>query len=788
MFKRGLFYTCLFSVVLIIIAFAGGFLWLQQSSAQLDGEVSLNKLSAPVTVSSDAHGIPVINASTRLDAVRSLGYLNARDRLFQMDLMRRKNAGRLAELFGKIALDSDIKIRTYGFYRLAKVIVNKLPAEHKAYLQAYADGVNSFISTNALPFEFAVLAYQPEAWQVEDSILVAFGMFDMLTAWTEKEERMLTVMEKTLPVDIVAFLTPDTDRFTDSLLHNAPSARPAKPIPVATLHAVLTPSPLANAVQLRDFFVGSNAWAVSGAKTHDGRAILANDMHLGLSVPTLWYRCEMMIGKAHTVGVMLPGTPLLIAGSNGAIAWGSTNLSGDFLDLVTLELNPDNANEYKVGNDWKTFENISESIAVKGESPRQITVKQTIWGPVSPQALLNKPVAIHWTALDSNAINMGLMDLEVAQTLEQAVHIVNHAGSPQLNMLLADNSGHIAWTLMGNIPKRYGNDGAVSRSWSNGKVGWQGYVNADDLPRQINPLEGVLVSANNRRLGTQYPYTIGRQFADGYRAYRITQRLNELTAINEWSLFELQLDTESEPYRFYQQLALNVLSPKVIEQQPELGELRNYLLAWDGKANTDSLGFVLLVKLRQQLAKSVFTPFLAAAKQADKDFEYSWTYIDTPLQALLAEQPAALLPDNHYADWNAFILRQLTLSAEQLKAKYPDKPLAELTWGNVNKAKVKHPFSGAIPLIGWLLDMPENELSGCAACVRVTGATFGASERMVVSPAHLDEGILHIPAGQSAHPLSPYYRDQQAYWVHGLPLALLTGKAQHSMVFKPDAQ
>jgi penicillin amidase len=788
MFKRGLFYTCLLSMVLIIIALAGGFLWLQQSSTQLDGEVSLTKLSAPVTVASDAHGIPVINANTRLDAVRSLGYLTARDRLFQMDLMRRKNAGRLAELFGQIAVDSDIKTRTYGFYRLANVIINKLPAEHKAYLQAYSDGVNSFISTNALPFEFTVLGYQPEAWHIEDSILVALGMFDMLTAWTEEEERMLTVMEKTLPADIVAFLTPDTDRFTDSLLHNNSSARPVKPIPVATLKAALAPQPLANSVQLRDFFVGSNAWAVSGAKTHDGRAILANDMHLGLSVPTLWYRCEMVVGKARVAGVMLPGTPLLIAGSNEFIAWGSTNLSGDFLDLVSLEINPDNANEYKVGNNWKAFENVLESINVKGEPAKQITVKQTIWGPVSSQPLLNKSVAIHWTALDSDAVNMGLMDLEAAQTLEQAVHIVNHAGGPQLNVLLADNSGHIAWTLMGKIPKRYGNDGAVSRSWAKGNIGWQGYVDADELPRQINPPEGFLVSANDRRLGTQYPYTIGRQFADGYRAYRITQRLNELTAINEWSLFELQLDTESEFYDFYQQLALSVLSPKLIAQQPELGELRNYLLAWDGKANTDSLGFALLVKFRQQLAKSVFTPFLTAAKQADKDFDYSWTYIDTPLQALLTEKPVSLLPDNHYADWNAFILGQLTHSAEQLKAKHPDKSLAELTWGNVNIAKVKHPFSNAIPLLGWLLDMPEDELAGCAACVRVAGANFGASERMVVSPAHLDEGLLHIPAGQSAHPLSPYYRDQQAYWVHGLPLALLTGKAQHSLVFKPDAQ
>jgi penicillin amidase len=787
MLKRGLFYLVSVSFGLVIIAVAAVFLLLQRSSAQLDGEIVLSNLSAPVTVTTDVHGIPTIHAANRLDAVRSLGYLNAQDRLFQMDLMRRKNAGRLAELFGSLALDSDIKVRNYGFNRVAKTVASQLPDAHKRYLQAYSEGINDYInSAKALPFEFTVLGYQPEPWQIEDSFLVALGMFDMLTAWTEDEERMLTVMEKTLPAEVLAFLTPDTDPFTDSLRHNAPSARPKLAIPVKALQNLLAPAPLADAVQLRDFFAGSNAWAVSGTKTSDGRAILANDMHLGLKVPTIWYRYEMNIGAEHSAGVMLAGVPLLIAGSNNYLAWGSANLSGDFLDLVSLELNPTNANEYKVGDHWQAFKTIAESIAVKGEETKHLNVKTTIWGSVSTQTLLNKPVAIHWAALDANAVNLGLLDLEAARTIEQAVSTVNQAGSPQLNMLFADNNGHIAWTITGKIPNRYGNDGAMSRSWADGKAGWQGYIAAADLPKQINPTEGVLVSANDRRFDKQYPYVIGRQFANGYRAYRINQRLNELHIHNEWSMFELQLDTESEFYQFYQQLALAVLSPKLITQQPELSEIRDYLLAWDGKANTDSLGFALLVKFRAQLAKSVFSPFLAACKQVDKNFNYSWTYIDTPLQALLTEKPAALLPDSHYADWNAFILAQLTQTVAQIKAKYPNKKLAEITWGSVNKAQMKHPFSDISPLLSWLLDMPNDELAGCAGCVRMTSANFGASERMVVSPAHLDEGILHIPAGQSAHPLSAYYRDQQRYWVKGLALPFLAGKSQHSLVFKPD--
>ena len=788
MIKRGLFYLVSLSLGLVTIITAAAFLLLRPL-AQLDGEITLSKLSAPVSVSIDAHGIPAIHASNRFDAVRSLGYLSAQDRLFQMDLMRRKNGGRLAELFGSLALDSDIRSRTYGFNRVAKTVASQLPDEHKRYLQAYSDGVNDFIhSAKTLPFEFTVLGYQPELWQVEDSVLVALGMFDMLTAWTEDEERMLTVMEKTLPADVLAFLTPDTDIFTDSLQHNAPSTHPAQVIPVKSLQNLLTPAPLADAVQLRDFFAGSNAWVVSGVKTSDGRAILANDMHLGLSVPTIWYRYEMNVGTERSAGVTLPGVPLLIAGSNNYLAWGSTNLSGDFLDLVSLELNPTNANEYKAGNHWQAFDIITENIFVKGEENHPLSVKKTIWGPVSTQTLLNKPVAVHWTALDAQAVNMGLLDLEAAQTVEQAVSSVNQAGNPQLNMLFADNNGHIAWTITGKIPKRYGNDGAISRSWADGKIGWQGYVSEAELPKQINPAEGVLVSANDRRFGKQYPYVIGRQFANGYRAYRINQVLNETRIHNEWSLFELQLDTKNEFYDFYQQLALTVLSPKLIEQQPELSEVRDYLLAWDGKGNTESLGYPLLVEFRTQLAKSVFSPFLAACKQVDKNFDYSWTYIDTPLQTLLTEKPVALLPDSHYADWNAFILSQLKASVAEIQAKYPDKKLSEITWGNVNKARVKHPFSDVSPLLSWLLDMPNDELAGCAGCVRTAGADFGASERMVVSPAYLDEAILHIPAGQSAHPLSPYYRDQQVYWVKGLALPFLAGRSQHNLVFKPDAR
>ncbi|WP_442497868.1 penicillin acylase family protein [Methylobacter sp. sgz302048] len=778
---------------LSMLGLGAGFLFLERSLPPQDGEFRVQGLSAPVTVVSDSHGIPVIKAGDRADALRALGYVTARDRLFQMDLMRRKNAGRLAELFGQIAVNNDIRARTYGFSRVAKAVVAKLPQAHRRYLEAYADGVNSYIdNARALPFEFTALDYRPERWKPEDSLLVALGMFDNLTSGSEKEERMLTVMEKSLPADVVSFLTPDTDRFTDSLYGDAEPYRPARPIPVASLETALArhaPAALklTEAVQLRDMVAGSNAWAVSGAKTHDGRAILANDMHLGISVPNTWYRAEMDYGSGRTAGVTLPGMPVFIAGGNDRLAWGGTNLTGDFLDLVSLEINPQNPDQYRVGDKWRPFEQISETIRIKDAAPLQVTVRRSIWGPVAQEPLLGKPVAVHWSALDDTVVNLGLLDLDQAETLEQAMAVVNHTGGPQLNFLLADNHGRIGWTVMGQIPKRVGFDGSASRSWADGKVGWDGYVDERQLPREIDPTAGILVSANDRRLGKAYPYVIGRQFASGYRAYRITQRLKEMPAINEGGMFGLQLDTGNEFYGFYQQLALDVLSPKTIERQPELRELRDTLRAWNGRADTDSLGFALLERFRRQLAISVFSPFLEASRSMDKNFNYAWSYIDTPLQAMLTEKVPQLLPDPaNYHNWDDFILGQLKRCAQQLKTDYPDTALSELTWGQVNKARIGHPFSTAMPLLGVLLDMPADALAGCANCVRAVGPAFGASERLVVSPAHLDEGIMHMPGGQSGHPLSSYYRDQHRHWVNGLPLALLAGKAEHRLTLKPE--
>ncbi len=789
--RRGIlnFVMYLLSIILLVVVGVGIFLImkLRASLPVRDGERQVEGLDFPVTITSDRFGIPTITAQTRRDAVLALGYVTARDRLFQMDLLRRRAAGRLSEIFGKAAIETDKRQRVIGFNRVASEIVAQLPNEQKRSLAAYTAGVNAFIQQmGTAPLEFLLLRYRPEPWKAEDSILVALNMFQMLS-FSDDEERMVSIMEKSLPPEVVAFLTPDTDSYTQVLVGGADSHRPIQPIPVEALASIRRDPKqdgvrAAKLVQPTDFGVGSNNWAVDGSKTVDGRVIVANDIHIGLSVPNLWYRASLRYGNVKTAGIVLPGVPATIIGSNGHVAWGLTNISGDFLDLVQLEINPENPDEYKTPSGWRRFEVVDEQINIKGGKHVIHPVKLTIWGPVSQTSLMGKPVAIHATAQQPDAVDVGLLEMNEAKTLEDGLDVMNHFGAPPLNAVVADVNGRIGWTYCGRIPLRKGFDGSTTKSWADGHIGWDGYIPPSELPRLIAPPEGFLATANNRTLGKNYPYTIGHNFANSYRAYRISQRLNAMERVTEQDMFQLQLDTRCDFYEFYQQLALSVLTEGVIADDLHLSDAHKHIAAWDGKAEVDSVAFGLLVRFRKVLAEDVFEPFLALCQEADGNFLYTWRNMDVPLQMLLTEKIAETLPDpEHYQDWEGFIVSKLEQSVEQLCSEYNCKSLDRLTWGKIHRPRISHPL-GFIPVLGRFLNMPENPLPGSDSCVR----SSRASDRMVVSPGHDADGILHIPCGQSGHPLSKNYKDQHDYWVRGESLPFLSGRTTHTLRLEPN--
>ena len=785
--RRPILKATLYLLLILLLVLAGvGIFSIVKLRASLpirDGELQIKGLDLPVTVTSDRFGIPTITASTQRDAALALGYVTAQDRLFQMDLLRRRAAGRLSEIVGKIAIETDKRQRVIGFNRVAQAIVANLPDEHLTILAAYADGVNAFIrQMDTAPFEFLLLGYQPEPWAVEDSFLVGLNMFQTLSL-REEDERMMTIMEKSLPPEVVAFLTPDTDSYTQILLGGPDSHRPIQAIPVGAL-ASIRRTPKQNGkqfVRTTSHVVGSNNWVVDQSKTADGRAIVANDMHLSLSIPNTWYRAALHYGNVEIAGVVLPGVPAVIVGSNGHVAWGFTNIGGDFLDLVRLEINPDNSDEYKTPNGWKRFKIVNERIQIKGGKHIVESIKLTIWGPVSQIPLMGQPVAIHGTALQPDAVGVELLDIDKAMTLEEALHVINRFSGPPQNVVVADKAGQIAWTYCGKIPIRRGFDGASTKSWANGDIGWEGYIPPSELPRVISPPEGFIATANNRTLGKDYPYIIGYNFANSHRAYRINKRLREMDKVTEHDMFQLQLDTMNHFYEFYQQLALSVLTEEVLADKPRLLEARRQIEAWNGKAEVDSVAFGLLVRFRRILAEEVFEPFLVLCYKTDKRFSYTWMNMETPLRALLKERIAEILPDPaNYPDWETFILAKLEKSIEQLLREHDFDSLNQLTWGIIHKTRISHPL-GFIPMLGKMLNMPQKPLPGCDRCVR----SPRASERMVISPGREIDGILQIPSGQSGHPLSDNYKDQYSHWLKGEPLPFLPGPTTHTLTLNP---
>ncbi|HEY8007946.1 MAG TPA: penicillin acylase family protein [Methylocella sp.] len=725
------------------------------------------------------------------DAFHALGFVTARDRLFQMDLLRRGTAGRLAEIFGANLLEEDRWNRTMGFGRVAGAILARLPVTQRQLIEAYTAGVNqAMAATSMFPVEFTMLGYRPEPWRPEDSILVMLAMQSMLT-WTGDQERTATVMRQVLPRSVADFLTPESDCYNEITAPRNPGRCATDAIPVADLIAVLNNANTggddnSGIVSGNGSPRGSNAWVVGGSKTQDGRAILANDMHLELSVPNIWYRATLGYPGVSLSGLTLPGVPSLIAGTNGHIAWGMTSIEGDFVDLVTIEEDTKDPIRYRSPSGALRFETRTENIHIRGRADETLQVRTTIWGPVLPEPLLGRPVAVHWTALDPATSDLGLMDIAEVTTIPDAIPKLHRVGGPPLNVLLADAAGNIGWTYMGKIPRRIGMDGLFSESWADGRRGWDGYIPPEELPSLVNPPGGFLVNANQRMLGANYSVVIGHDFSGGYRAWRISERLNQLNGISEADMLALQLDTDADFYRYYQKLALRVLEGEDALGSFPAGDLRRYLEAWDGRAEANSRGIALLVEFREALVKAVLAPLLAKCRDVEPNFSYNWSSVDVPVQRMIESGRPELVPDRQsFHDWHGFLRAHLFQSASRLAKRHGVTVLDGLTWGSVNEVDVRHPLTEGVPILRSFLDMPRVAIPGCSHCVRFADGKYGASERMVVSPGRESGGILHMPGGQSGQPASSHYSDQQERWVKGLPAKFSNEEIAHRLTLRP---
>ena len=767
-------------VAVVALAAVGGWLSLRQSLPQLSGEAPLAGLGAPVTVARDSLGVVQITAETKVDAVRALGFVHAQERFFGMDLLRRASAGELSALLGGALVGTDTTLRVHRFRTRARAAVGALSRRERALLAAYTAGVNAGLEAlGARPFEYAVLRQAPRPWREEDTFLVAYAMFLDLQRGGLDDELETQAERAGLPSAVRRFLDPAGDRWDAPLVGPAvvppgipppdslggyrpgavdPSGEPSEK------YAALRP-------MARDAAAGSNNWAVAGSRSATGSALVADDMHLGLRLPHLWFRAEMQVAGRRIGGVTLPGTPAVIVGATQDVAWGFTNSYGDFTDLVQL-VPAGRTGWIETDGGPVPLDTLTEVVEVAGGDAVAFRVVESPFGPVLFTDTRGARYAAQWAAHRPDAVNLALGDLWDARALADALAIAHRAGVPAQNFVAGDRAGRVGWTIAGRIPRRVGRDGQVPVLSTDPNARWSGWLTSGAVPTAENPPDGLLWTANNRVVTGEALERIGLgPYAHGARARQIRDRLRAHRGVfTEADLFAVQLDDRAVFLARWQRLLLETLDRA--DATPARTALLARAAAWDAEASAGSSGYGAVKRFRNALVGRLTPAMLAPAQRLFADAD---DLGESALWALVTEQPAHLLPEGAVS-WDA-----LLVGAADTAAEAPDR------WGDENRLQMAHPMADALPFVGRWLRMPAVPQAGDGRMPRVAQTDFGASQRMVVSPGFEERGILHMPGGQAGHPLSPFWGAGHDAWAEGRPLPFRPGRARWTLRLVPAA-
>jgi penicillin amidase len=770
---------------LLLAVIASAWLTLRASLPVIDGHVVLPGLTDAVTIERDAAGVPTITGRNRTDLARALGYLHGQDRFFEMDLMRRAAAGELSALLGPSLLPEDRRLRVHRFRDVAARAVSEADAPSLAVLEAYTAGVNAGLrSLRSRPFEYWLLGSRPEPWRDQDTLLCVHAMFLQLQDFSGHRQLQRGLERAALPDSLWRFLQADASEW-EAAIDGSRAAVPAVPgapdVDLRTLTGMPVEPP---ARVLRHLQLGSNNWAVSGARTANGSAIVANDMHLDFRVPIIWYRVRLrQLGDAafDAVGVSLPGAPTIVAGSNGHIAWGFTNSYGQFSRVIRLVPVTNDPDGYAAADGPHRLHFVNESIAVKGAPSEHLEVALSEWGPVIGKDWQGRPYAFEWTAQNPEAVNLHMLVLEHTSSAADAVRAAGEFGIPGQNLMVADADGHVGWALAGRLPRRGTADADLPWLSTDPGVAFDGWVDPADQPHVLDPADGLLWSANARVVGGSEAALIGDDGMDrGARAAQIKSDLyNAQSPFSPLSSLAIQLDDRASFLERWRGLMSEVVERARAAGARDQDDAHGVLARWSGHAAPGDPAYRLVNAFRLQVEARAFYMLIAPARRLAPDFDFVIPdSFEGPLWRLMQERPANLLSPN-YRDWDAFLRDALTAS-ERLPAGCA--ALASCNWGVVNSLHVAHPLSAALPLLAGFLDMPTVRVPGGRHDMpRIQGPDYGASERFSVAPGHEGEGYFHMPGGQSGHPLSPFYRAGFDDWVQGRPTPLLPGPSVHTM-------
>lgn len=753
-------------LLLLVIAAAGVWLALRSSLPVLDGEVVVDGLGETVTVARDVHAVPHIEAASLLDATFAQGYVHAQDRLFQMEFQRRLAAGRLAEVVGERALGFDRYLRTLGLYRLAEASVAALEPATRAWLEAYAAGVNAYLATPSglLPPEFLLLRhFEVEPWRPADSLAwLKMMALDLSSNW--RGEVLRVQLEDRLTPEQIADLWPDypEDAPVTLALDMGLRQRLAAALP-------FLPPP----------GFGSNAWALAPARTTTGGALLANDPHLGLQAPGTWYLVDLRTPGITLTGASLPGVPGIVLGHNGRIAWGLTTTGTDVQDLFIERLDPARPGLYLTPDGLAALDERTEVIGVRGGAPVSLTVRSTRHGPVvsdlgrpGPEQLEPDQVAaLAWTALTpADTTLQGLFKVMQAGDWDDFVLALRDVVAPQQNVFYADTGGRIGFYVPGRVPVRKAGRGLRPVPGWSGAYDWTGWVPFEELPHALDPPDGVLVNANNKVVPDDYPHFLTAHWDASDRAERITELIG-----GDGHDLEGQAAIQADLLSGLAQDLLPLMLA-IEPADPKLTTMLARLRAWDRVMRADAPEPLIFTAWYRAFGERAWGdelgPLFASFGREQGRFA----------RRILTER-SVWCDDVRTAEAEPCPLvleRALADALGELEAWLGADPDA-WRWGEVHRAGLTHPIFGSVPVLKEVFNI-EPPTGGDGTTVNVGHPAFhrlpryvnrhAPSYRALYDLADLDRSRFMIPTGQSGHPLSPHYDDLSPLWADARYLSL----------------
>jgi penicillin G amidase len=796
--------------VLVLLAAAAGYLYHLAHSAlpQLDGRLQLSGLSAPVTVTRDAHGVPAIEAATLEDLFFAQGYVTAQDRLWQMDVMRRYASGELSEILGQETLKIDREQRILGMRATAKKSIEMTTPRDRNYFEAYARGVNAYIRTHGdqLPIEFRILRYSPKPWQVEDSVVIGNQMV--------KDLNYHYFFDALAREKILAKLGPDltADLYVNRSWHDRPPtvmredlSQPSKdadddddsddedgPDNVVTQLEFFLHPPMRGGLEQDLPLNGSNNWVVSGAHTVSGKPLLSNDMHLGHQMPNLWYEAHLQAGDFDVAGVTLPGLPYVVVGHNQRIAWGFTNIGPTVTDVYIENFNAQG--EYQTPTGWAQPEHRTETIHVKGGPDVSVDVKITRHGPIISELVPGetRQLALRWTLYDG--LRTMLFDVDSAQNWQDFRRAFSQFDAPGQNVVYADTDGNIGYQATGKVPIRAAGDGSLPVSGADNAHEWVSYLPFEKLPSIYNPPSGIIATANGRITPDNYPYSMSMEWEAPWRTARIYHVLESGRQFSAADMLALETDVQSEPDQFVAERFVYAID-HASHTSPRAKQAADLLRNWDGRMLASSAAPTIAEASIHELMQLLLEPKLGPAPESSSPGDlstlswktYSWEMRSVWLENVLLHRPKRWLPEK-YPSYDDLLAAAVDVAVSGPKVP---KDLASWRWGHANAVEIQHPILGRIPLLNHWSGPGVQPQSGSGYTVKAVTRHHGPSERFTADLANWDESMLNTVTGQGGNFLSPYYMDQWKAWYGGTTFALpFTEKAvnaakKHTLVLEP---